>query len=173
MTTFWSRLKNRVKNSIARALLLEPTREDRTTIKHPGVKRYSHFNWYDAILYSLNRGPVVFMDKAEYTLGFTVYSGLAVGFYGFYDLASDCCYDFWVISDQDGKLCISVTRSRGRYPELVAADLLDPLFTIRWEDLTDLTQFGGYYTRAISYVVYLRVLAEIDQYNDRIDGDLA
>lgn len=171
MTTFWDRLKNRVKNYVARAFLLELTSSDRATIKHPGVKRYSPFNWYDAILYSLNRGSAVFVDKVEYTLGFTVYSGLAVGFHGFYDLASDCCYDFWVVSGQDGKLYISVTRSRGRYPELVAADLIDPLFTIQWEDLTDLTQFGSYYTQATSYVVYLRVLAEIDQYKDCTDGE--
>lgn len=173
MTTFWSRLKNRVKNSVARALLLEPIGRDRTLIKHPGEKKYAHFDWYDAILYSLNHEPAVFVDVVEYTRGFTTYSGLAVGFYGFYDLTSDCCYDFWVVSERDGTLCISVTCSRGRYPELVAADLLDPLFTIPWEDLTDLIQFGSYYTRAISYVTYLQVLAKIDQYKDRAKGDLA
>lgn len=165
MTTFWSRLTHRVKSYVARALLPEPIEGDRTTIKHPGVKTYLHFDWYDAILYSLDHGPVVFVDNVEYMRKSAVYSGLAVGFYGFYDLTSDCCYDFWVVPDQNGKLYISVTRSPGRYPELVTADLLDPLFTIPWEDLTDLIQFGSYYTRATSYVIYLQVLAKIGQYN--------
>ena len=59
MTTFWSRLKHRVKNYVALALLPEPIEGDCTTIKHPGVKTYLHFDWYDAILYSLAHGPVV------------------------------------------------------------------------------------------------------------------
>ena len=59
MTTFWSRLKHRVKNYVARALLPEPIEGDCTTIKHPGVKTYLHFDRYDAILYIVS---VAFRD---------------------------------------------------------------------------------------------------------------
>ena len=63
MTTFWSRLKHQVKNYVARALLIEPIEGDRTTIKHPGVKTYLHFDRYGAILYSLAHGSVVFVGR--------------------------------------------------------------------------------------------------------------